>query len=90
LVQGRPPDRATNEKEIIVSKAGQTMAKRVPFRSLPGPRQPGGWEGQVRISEGFDAPLPPEIQVAFEGSGDADDKPAKSAGTAKLLAPRQP
>lgn len=31
------------------------------------PRQPGGWEGQVRISEDFDAPLPPEIQAASEG-----------------------
>jgi hypothetical protein len=33
------------------------------------PRQPGGWEGQVRISEDFDDPLPPEIQAAFEGRG---------------------
>jgi hypothetical protein len=31
------------------------------------PRQPGGWESQVRIAEDFDAPLPAEIQDAFEG-----------------------
>jgi hypothetical protein len=31
------------------------------------PRQPGGWEGRVRISEDFDAPLPAEVQDAFEG-----------------------
>jgi hypothetical protein len=31
------------------------------------PRKPGGWEGQVVISEDFDAPLPDDIQAAFEG-----------------------
>jgi hypothetical protein len=30
-------------------------------------RQPGGWEGRMRISEDFDAPLPLEIEGAFEG-----------------------
>lgn len=30
-------------------------------------RQPGGWEGRMRISGDFDDPLPPEIQRAFEG-----------------------
>lgn len=30
-------------------------------------RQPGGWEGRMRISGDFDDPLPPEIQGAFEG-----------------------
>jgi len=39
----------------------------VPFEQPSLPRQPGGWEGRVRISEDFDAPLPPEIQSAFEG-----------------------
>ena len=40
---------------------GKPLAKLVPFQRSPKPRQPGGWEGQVRISEDFDAPLPPEI-----------------------------
>jgi prevent-host-death family protein len=60
-------DRAANGEEIILSKAGKPLAKLVPFRRPSGPRQPGGWEGQMRISEDFDAPLPPEIQAAFEG-----------------------
>ncbi|HEX6861670.1 MAG TPA: type II toxin-antitoxin system prevent-host-death family antitoxin [Thermoanaerobaculia bacterium] len=60
-------DRAANGEEIILSKAGKPMAKLVPFRRTTEPRRPGGWEGRVRISEDFDAPLPPEIQDAFEG-----------------------
>jgi prevent-host-death family protein len=62
-------DRAANGEEIILSKAGKPMAKLVPYHRSPEPRRPGGWEGRVRISEDFDAPLPPEIQGAFEGRG---------------------
>ena len=60
-------DRAASGEEIILSKAGKPLAKLVPFRRNDEPRRPGGWEGRVRISEDFDAPLPPEIQDAFEG-----------------------
>jgi prevent-host-death family protein len=62
-------DRAASGEEIILSKAGRPVAKLVPFHRSPKPREPGGWEGQVRISEDFDDPLPPEIQDAFEGRG---------------------
>ena len=62
-------DRAANGEEIILSKAGKPLAKLVPFHRATEPRKPGGWEGQVRISENFDAPLPEDIQNAFEGHG---------------------
>jgi prevent-host-death family protein len=62
-------DRAANGEEIILSKAGKPMAKLVPFHRKAEPRKPGGWEGQVQISEDFDAPLPPDLQDAFEGRG---------------------
>lgn len=62
-------DRASKGEEIILSKAGKPLAKLVPYEPSSGPRQPGGWEGRIRISEDFDAPLPPEIQAAFEGRG---------------------
>jgi len=62
-------DRAARGEEIILSKAGKPMAKLVPFHQSPEPRQPGGWEGRVRISDDFDSPLPPEIEDAFEGRG---------------------
>ncbi|HVR10788.1 MAG TPA: type II toxin-antitoxin system prevent-host-death family antitoxin [Thermoanaerobaculia bacterium] len=54
-------------EEVILAKAGKPLAKQVPFHQPSQPRRPGGWEGRVRISEDFDAPLPPEIQAAFEG-----------------------
>ncbi len=50
-------DRAAAGEEIILSNAGKPFAKLVPFRQTAGPRQPGGWEGRIRISEDFDAPL---------------------------------
>jgi prevent-host-death family protein len=62
-------DRAASGEEIILSKAGKPLAKLVPYHRPAQPRQPGGWEGQVRISEDFDAPLPSEILDAFEGRG---------------------
>ncbi|HEX6899169.1 MAG TPA: type II toxin-antitoxin system prevent-host-death family antitoxin [Thermoanaerobaculia bacterium] len=59
-------DRAANGEEIILSKAGKPLAKLVPLHRPIEPRQPGGWEGQVRISEDFDAPLPSDIQSVLE------------------------
>jgi prevent-host-death family protein len=55
-------DRAASGEEIILAKAGKPLARLVPFRRNAEPRQPGGWEGRVRISEDFDAPLPTEIE----------------------------
>jgi len=60
-------DRAANGEEIILSKAGKPLAKLVPFNRPAKPRQPGGWEGRAWISDDFDAPLPAEIEAAFEG-----------------------
>ena len=60
-------DRAAAGEEIILSKAGKPLAKIVPFQRPPAPRQPGGWEGRVRIADDFDDPLPEDLQAAFEG-----------------------
>ena len=49
-------DRAAKGEEIILAKAGKPLAKLVPFHRPSEPRQPGGWEGRIRISEDFDAP----------------------------------
>lgn len=51
-------DRVASGEEIILAKEGKPLAKLVSFLRAPEPRQPGGWEGQVQISEEFDAPLP--------------------------------
>jgi prevent-host-death family protein len=57
-------DRAAAGEEIIIAKAGTPRAKLVPVRTSP--RKPGGWEGRVRISKNFDAPLPKPLRDAFE------------------------
>ena len=60
-------DRASSGEEIIITKAGKPMAKLVPMPQVRKPRVPGGWEGKVVISDDFDAPLPEDLQAAFEG-----------------------
>ncbi|MFQ5742827.1 MAG: type II toxin-antitoxin system Phd/YefM family antitoxin [Acidobacteriota bacterium] len=60
-------DRAAAGEEIIIAKSGKPLAKLVPLPKPSQPRQPGGWEGRIWISEDFDEPLPEDIQTAFEG-----------------------
>ena len=62
----RRGDRAANGEEIIRTRAGKPLATLGPYQRSPTPRQPGGWEGQVRISEDFDAPLEPyEVEILW-------------------------
>lgn len=56
--------------EIIIAKAGVPRARLVAFNARAR-RRPGGWKGKIQIAEDFDAPLPPEILEAFEGSAPA-------------------
>lgn len=60
-------DRAAAGEEIVIGKAGLPLARLCSIELGAVPRQPGGWEGKVTISEDFDAPLPPELLKAFEG-----------------------
>jgi len=60
-------ERAASGEEIIIAKAGTPRAKLVPVRLRRKPRKPGGWEGRVRMSKDFDAPLPAAIRKAFNG-----------------------
>jgi prevent-host-death family protein len=59
-------ERVQRGEEIVIGKAGKPVAKLVPYREPSGPRRPGGWKGQVRISPDFDE-LPPELEAAFRG-----------------------
>jgi prevent-host-death family protein len=60
-------DRAAAGEEIVIAKAGQPKAMLVPLPSKKKKRELGFWRGKVWISDDFDAPLPEEIQAAFEG-----------------------
>ncbi len=60
-------ERAAEGEVIVIAKAGVVKAKLVPARPRRPRREPGGWERRVKIAPDFDAPLPPELQSAFEG-----------------------
>lgn len=54
-------------EEIVIAKAGKPVARLSPLRDGKGPRKPGCLAGRFRVSENFDAPLPDDLQDAFEG-----------------------
>jgi prevent-host-death family protein len=49
--------------EIVIAKAGVPRARLVPLRRAA--RRPGGSKGRIRIGADFEAPLPPDLLVAF-------------------------
>lgn len=57
---------ANQGEEIIIARAGKPAARLVPIEQ-PRSRTPGALKGRMRIAEDFDAPLPAELQAAFEG-----------------------
>ena len=65
-------DRAAKGEEILIAKSGVPLAKLVPLPKSKAKRKPGGWEGKIRISDDFDAPLPDKIRSAFEGRDHED------------------
>jgi prevent-host-death family protein len=54
-------------EEITIAKAGVPVARLVPVETAKRQRQLGLYRGQIWMADDFDAPLPPEIQAAFEG-----------------------
>src|SRR5215468_10699801 len=56
-------------EEIVIAAAGRPVARLVPIGTDTGPRVLGGDEGEVWISEDFNAPLPDAIVAAFYGTG---------------------
>lgn len=68
-------DAAVHGEEIIIAKAGKPAARLLPFDAtefVPAPEQeivrvPGSMKGRIWIADDFDAPLPEDIQAAFDG-----------------------
>lgn len=58
--------RAARGEEIIIARNGEPQVRLVPY-SAHAPRMPGRGAGEWEIAEDFNAPLPPELQHAFEG-----------------------
>ena len=52
-------------EEILISRAGQPVARLVPARRARGKRRPGALRRKGRIADDFNAPLPPEVLAEF-------------------------
>jgi prevent-host-death family protein len=63
-------ERAAQGEEFIIAKGDEPKARLIPLARQARQRVPGAWEGRVWISEDFDAPLPAEIDAAFEGKNE--------------------
>lgn len=59
---------AARGDEIVIAKAGKPVARLVGIDHTPAPRIPGTLKGKVKVTTGFDAPLPADILEAFEGT----------------------
>lgn len=59
-------ERVEHGEEIVIGRAGNPVARLVPYRSQRGPRTPGGWEGRLTIAQDFEE-LPEELAAAFRG-----------------------
>jgi len=59
-------ERAACGEEIIIAKAGKPIARLTGYREEECARTGGQWKGLVRLSKDFDAPLPDEIEQAFQ------------------------
>lgn len=56
--------RVEQGEELIIARAGEPVARLVPYRSHSGPRRLGQFRGQAVLAEGFDE-VPEDIRAAF-------------------------
>jgi prevent-host-death family protein len=50
--------RVMNGEEIVIARAGQPIARLLPYHPQPQPRTPGNDAGKIVIAPDFDEPLP--------------------------------
>ena len=53
--------------DVTIARAGKPVARLVPIKEAKIIRKPGALKGKIFIADDFDAPLPLDLQVAFEG-----------------------
>jgi prevent-host-death family protein len=59
--------RIAKGEEIVIARAGKPIARLTRYENSRTTRKGGQWKGQVWLSDDFDAPLPPDIDEAFQG-----------------------
>jgi prevent-host-death family protein len=60
-------ERAAAGEEIVIAKGGRPLARLVPLATRTKPREFGFLAGRVWVGPDFDAPLPEDMQRAFDG-----------------------
>lgn len=63
--------RVAGGEEVVIAKAGKPIARLVPAQKPRGSRVLGSERGRITLASDFDAPLPPDIQAAFDGEDSA-------------------
>ncbi len=61
--------RAAAGEEIVIGRAGEPLAKLVPYRPEAGPREGGQWRGRIQVADDFDAP-DPQLERLFDGEAE--------------------
>ena len=54
-------------EEVVIARAGKPVARLIRVAPAPSTRRLGTLDGQFRIPDDFNAPLPDEALAAFEG-----------------------
>lgn len=61
-------DAVSQGEQLVIAKSGKPAAMLVPLPAQKkAERTPGALRGEITMAEDFDAPLPEEVQHAFEG-----------------------
>lgn len=63
-------------QEVIIGKAGKPVARLVPYKADPSPRQlgAGAWKGNIWIADDFDD-LPKDVLELFTGGVEHEPAP---------------
>jgi prevent-host-death family protein len=60
-------DLAAGGTDVVIARAGKPVARLTTLKEGKRPLVPGLLEGQGWIADDFNAPLPDDLQAAFEG-----------------------
>ena len=60
-------DLASSGTDVVIARAGKPVARLTSLKEEKRPLVPGLLEGQGWIADDFNAPLPDDLQAAFEG-----------------------
>lgn len=58
---------ASRGESVVISQDGKRVAQLVAIKPVVAVRKFGTMKGKIWIADDFDAPLPDDIQAAFEG-----------------------